>query len=122
MLGLAMNTVLAGAGKRIRAPLFASNTIGAPVGTTRVGRETRSAGVALAGACGLTMSGAASSDKGDPLRTDMFGMHLAGCDHATVTDTERCRFASTGDRDLSANHHDACVPVMRVLGVHLTCF
>src|SRR6266478_7696191 len=59
--------------------------------------------------------GAASSDKGDPLRTDMFGMHLAGGDGATVTDTEGFRFASTGDRDLSANHHDARVPVMRVL-------
>src|SRR6266436_1237487 len=41
---------------------------------------------------------AASSDKGDPLRTDMFGMHLAGGDGATVTDTEGFRFASAGDR------------------------
>ena len=52
----------------------------------------------------------------------MFGMHLAGGDRATVTDTERFRFTSTGDRDLSANHHDARVPVMRVLGVHLIRF
>ena len=50
----------------------------------------------------------------------MLGMHFARGDRATVTNTERFRFASTGDRDLSANHHDACVPVMRVLGVHLT--
>jgi len=67
-------------------------------------------------------SGAASSDKGDPLRTDMFGMHLASGDRATVTDMERFRFAATGDGDPSANHHDACVPRMRVVGVHLARF
>ena len=49
-------------------------------------------------------------------------MHLASGDRATVTDMERFRFAATGDGDLSANHHDACVPVMRVVGVHLTRF
>jgi hypothetical protein len=52
----------------------------------------------------------------------MFGMHLASGDRATVTDMERFRFAATGDGDLSANHHDACVPRMRVVGVHLARF
>jgi hypothetical protein len=45
---------------------------------------------AHASGCG----GAASSNKGDPLRTDMLGMHFARGDRATVTNTERFRFAS----------------------------
>ena len=52
----------------------------------------------------------------------MFGMHLAGRDRATVTDMEGLRFAPTGHRDLATYHHDARVPVMRVVGVHLTRF
>src|ERR1700694_1789424 len=67
-------------------------------------------------------SGAASRDIGDPFRADMLGMHPAGGDRATVTDMERYRFAATGDGDLSTYHHDACVPIMRVVGVHLTRF
>ena len=67
-------------------------------------------------------SGAASGDIRNPLRTDMFSMHLTGGDRATVTYMERVCFASTSQRDLTTNHHDARVPVMRVVGVHLTRF
>jgi hypothetical protein len=34
---------------------------------------------------------------------------------------ERFRFAATGDGDLSANHHDACVPRMRVVLLDADC-
>jgi len=52
----------------------------------------------------------------------MFSMQLTGRDRATVADMENFRFAPTGHCDLSTNHHDARVPVMRVLGVHLIRF
>ena len=65
--------------------------------------------------------GAASGDIRNPLRADLFSMHLAGANRATVPDTERVRFAAARQRDLTTNHHDARVPVMRVVGVHLTC-
>src|SRR5229473_1024852 len=65
------------------------------------------------------LQGAAAGDVGNPLRADMFGVHLTGGDRATVTGMEGLRLAAAGHRDLAANHHDARVPVMRVVGVHL---
>jgi NAD(P)-dependent dehydrogenase (short-subunit alcohol dehydrogenase family) len=56
--------------------------------------------------------GAASSDIGDALRSDMFGMHLTGGDRATATCTERFGFAATRKCDFATNHHDARIPVM----------
>ena len=52
----------------------------------------------------------------------MFGMHLAGGDRAAVAGMEGLRLAGAGHGDLAADHHDARVPVMRVVGVHLTGF
>ena len=56
------------------------------------------------------------------MRTDTFGMHFTGGDRATVADAEGFRLAASGEGDLAADHHYTRVPVMRVVGVHLTRF
>jgi hypothetical protein len=48
----------------------------------------------------------------------MLGVNFAGGNRAAVSDTERFSLPATGQRDLSANYHDARIPLMCVLGVH----
>src|ERR1700738_3713667 len=61
---------------------------------------------------------AAPGDVGDALRTDMLGVNFAGGNGAAVSDTERLSLPVTGQRDLAADHHDARIPIMGVVGVH----
>src|ERR1700737_4284748 len=61
---------------------------------------------------------AAPGDEGDALRTDMLGVNFAGGNGAAVSDTERLSLPVTGQRDLAADHHDARIPIMGVVGVH----
>src|SRR2546430_9496393 len=49
----------------------------------------------------------------------MFGMHRTRRDRATVAGPESFRLAATGQRDLAADHHDARVPIVGVVGVHV---
>jgi hypothetical protein len=69
---------------------------------------------------GLARGGAASGDIGYAMRTDTFGMHFTGGHRATVADVECFGLAGAGEGDLAAEHHDARVPVMRMVDVHLT--
>jgi hypothetical protein len=46
------------------------------------------------------------------------GVNFAGGNGAAVSDTERLSLPVTGQRDLAADHHDARIPIMGVVGVH----
>jgi len=48
----------------------------------------------------------------------MFGVHFTGRHCTTIAGAEGLCLTPTGKRDLSANHHDARVPIMCVLRVH----
>src|SRR6266404_774893 len=45
-------------------------------------------------------------------------MYLARGNGAAVPDTERFNFPGTGQCDLAADHHNARIPIMCVVGVH----
>jgi len=46
----------------------------------------------------------------------MLGVNFAGGNGAAVSDTERLSLPVTGQRDLAADHHDARIPIMCVVG------
>src|SRR6201993_2336678 len=48
----------------------------------------------------------------------MLGVTFAGGNGAAVSDTERFRFPATRQCDLAADHHDARIPIMCVVGLH----
>src|SRR4029077_17879354 len=48
----------------------------------------------------------------------MLGVNFAGGNGAAVSDTERLSLPVTGQRDLAADHHNARIPIMGVVGVH----
>src|SRR6516225_6585486 len=48
----------------------------------------------------------------------MLGVNFARGDGAAVSRLERFGLPATGQRDLATDHHDARIPVMRVVGVH----
>jgi hypothetical protein len=48
----------------------------------------------------------------------MLGVNFSGGNGAAVSDTERLSLPVTGQRDLAADHHDARIPIMGVVGVH----
>ena len=48
----------------------------------------------------------------------MLGVNFAGGNRAAVSDTEGLSLPVTGQRDLAADHHDARIPIMGVVGVH----
>jgi len=75
-----------------------------------------SVGRAPTGALGFSV--APPGDVGDALRTDMLGVNFAGRNGTAVSDTERFRVPATGQRDLAADHHDARIPIVCVIGVH----
>jgi hypothetical protein len=45
-------------------------------------------------------------------------MHLASGNGAAVPDMECFSLPGTGQSDLAADHHDARIPIMGVVGVH----
>jgi hypothetical protein len=45
-------------------------------------------------------------------------VNFAGGNGAAVSDTERFSLPTTGQGYLAANHHDARIPIMCVVGVH----
>ena len=47
-------------------------------------------------------------------------MHLARGDAAAIADAKCFRFAAAGESDFARDHHDASVPLMRMIGVNLT--
>ena len=57
-------------------------------------------------------------DIGNALRADMLGVNFARGNGAAVSRLERFGLPATGQRDLATDHHDARIPVMRVVGVH----
>ena len=65
---------------------------------------------------GSGCSVAPSGDVGDALRADTLAMHFTSSNSAAVPDTERFRFPATSQCDLAANHHDARIPIMGVVG------
>jgi hypothetical protein len=67
---------------------------------------------------GFRCSGAPSRNISDALRADTLGMHLASRNGAAVPDTECFSLPGTGQCDLAADHHDARIPIMCVVGVH----
>src|SRR6266851_6466873 len=48
----------------------------------------------------------------------MLGVNFAGGNGAAISDTERFSPPATSQCDLAANHHDARIPIMCVVGVH----
>jgi hypothetical protein len=48
----------------------------------------------------------------------MLGVNFAGGNGAAVSDTECFSLPATGQCDLAADHHDARIPIMCVVGVH----
>jgi hypothetical protein len=57
-------------------------------------------------------------DIGDALWADTLGVNFAGGNLATVPGSEGFGFPASGQRDFATDHHDAGIPVMRVIGVH----
>jgi len=57
-------------------------------------------------------------DIGNALGADMLGVNFARGNGAAVFRSERFSLPATGQGDLATNHHDARIPVMRVVSVH----
>src|SRR6202022_17622 len=67
---------------------------------------------------GSGYSVAPPGDVGDALRADTLAMHFTSSNSTAVPDTERFQLPATSQCDLAANHHDARIPVMGVVGIH----